>query len=153
MRSRPPPGWPSACCWPGIPKGRLTLAEEAQAQARGLGGVPAQIPLIQRVRGAVLARSGTTDAAVAALEQSIHAARTRGAQYEEALTLRVLADVLPDASEQERSERRDAAAATLTQLGVVWTPDLLGVDVAPYADTSGGESAGHRWPRNRAWSA
>jgi len=109
----------------GRPEVALTLSDEAQAQARGLGGVPAQIPLIQRVRGAVLARAGDTDAAVDALQQSLQAARTRGAQYEEALTLRILAEVTPNATDAERAELRDAAAATLTQLGVVWTPDLL----------------------------
>ena len=126
----------------GYPDRALSLAEEAQAQARGLGGVPSQVTLIQRVRGAVLARSGETDAAVEALEQSIHAARTRGAQYEEALTLRLLADVLPDATEEERADRRDAATATLAQLGVVWTPDLLGGDAASSPDPAGGDSAG-----------
>ena len=124
----------------GRPEPALTLAEEAQAQARGLGGVPAQIPLIQRVRGAVLARSGATAAAVDALEQSVHAARTRGAQYEEALTLRVLAEVMPDATDEERAELRRAAAATLAHLGVVWTPDLLEHDATP-GDLS--SAAGH----------
>ncbi len=109
----------------GRPDVALTLAEEAQAQARGLGGVPAQIPLIQRVRGAVLARSGDTAGAVDALQQSLAAARTRGAQYEEALTLRILAEVVPDATDGYRAELRNAAASTLAQLGVVWTPDLL----------------------------
>jgi class 3 adenylate cyclase/tetratricopeptide (TPR) repeat protein len=118
----------------GRPEVALTLADEAKAQARGLGGVPAQIPLIQRVRGAVLARSGDTDGAVDALQQSLQAARTRGAQYEEALTLRILAEVTPGATEEHRTELRDAAAATLAQLGVVWTPDLL--DAGPRTDPS-----------------
>ncbi len=124
----------------GRPELALTLAEEAQSQARGLGGVPAQIPLIQRVRGAVLARSGATEAAVEALEQSMDAARTRGAQYEEALTVRILAEVLPHASEEERAGLRETAAATLARLGVVWTPDLLGGE-RPTGRTGGAPQA------------
>jgi class 3 adenylate cyclase/tetratricopeptide (TPR) repeat protein len=129
----------------GRPDAALSLADEAQSQARSLGGVPAQIPLIQRVRGAVLARSGERGAAVDALEQSLHAARIRGAQYEEALTLRVLAEVAPDATEEEREDLRGAAAATLAQLGVVWTPDLLPRDLPPAGPASvAGRPAGTR---------
>ncbi len=42
-----------------------------------------------------------------ALQQSVQAARTRGAQYEEALTLRILAEVMPDATDEERAELRE----------------------------------------------
>ena len=54
----------------GRPDAAFTLAEEAQAQARGLGGVPAQIPLIQRIRGAVLARAGSVAGALEALNRA-----------------------------------------------------------------------------------
>ncbi|MGD0310963.1 MAG: adenylate/guanylate cyclase domain-containing protein [Acidimicrobiales bacterium] len=109
----------------GRPDAALALADETLAQARGLRGVPPQVPLIQRVRGAVLAASGQPDAAAAALEQSLQAARSRGAQYEEALTLQVMAECAVDSSEEHRAELRRTSEATLSKLGVVSTPDLV----------------------------
>jgi len=105
--------------------GALSVAEEGLFQARSLGGVPAQIPLLQRVRGAALARTGEQTQAQDALEQSLLAARERGAEYEVALTSLVMAEVRQDASVTEREQLRLAAEATLAKLGVVSTPDLL----------------------------
>ena len=76
----------------GDSSGALSLADRCLELARDLGGVPPQIPLIQRVRGAALARAGEADAAMEALNQSLRAARTRGAEYEVALTERVFAE-------------------------------------------------------------
>ena len=70
----------------------LDLAERCLVLAQDLGGVPPQIPLICRVRGAALARAGESVAALEALELSLVAARSRGAEHEVALTERVLAD-------------------------------------------------------------
>ena len=94
--------------------------------ARSLGGVPAQIPLLQRVRGAAFARTGDRATAQEALEQSLQAARERGAEYEVALSSLVLAEVHLDAEAADRDALRRTAEATLTKLGVVSTPDLLG---------------------------
>ena len=105
--------------------GALSVAEEGLFQARSLGGVPAQIPLLQRVRGAALARTGEQASAEDALEQSLTAARERGAEYEVALTSLVMAEVRQDATVTEREQLRLAAEATLAKLGVVSTPDLL----------------------------
>jgi len=102
--------------------GALAVAEEGLAQARSLGGVPAQIPLLQRVRGAALARTDDRPGAQEALERSLLAAHERGAEYEVALTSLVMAQVRIDAS---ATELRQAAKATLAKLGVVSTPDLL----------------------------
>ena len=105
--------------------GALSLAEEALLHARTLGGVPAQIPLLQRVRGAALARTGDRAAAAEALEQSLLAARERGAEYEVALSSLVMAQVRADTNPAESEQLRLAAEATLAKLGVVSTPDLL----------------------------
>ena len=43
----------------------------------------------------------------------------------------MLAEVVPEVTDEERTELRGAAAATLAQLGVIWTPDLLGNDADP----------------------
>jgi class 3 adenylate cyclase/tetratricopeptide (TPR) repeat protein len=74
----------------------LALADRGLALAQDLGGVPSQIPLLHRVRGAALARLGQTDAAIEALQQSLQAARSRGAAYEVELTERVADDALLD---------------------------------------------------------
>jgi class 3 adenylate cyclase/tetratricopeptide (TPR) repeat protein len=70
----------------------LAVADRCLALAQDLGGVPPQIPQIHRVRGAALARIGERDAAVVALRQSLAAARSRGAEYEEARTEQVAAE-------------------------------------------------------------
>jgi len=74
----------------------LELADRGLDLAQDLGGVPPQIPLLHRVRGAALARLGRNDAAVDALRQSLQAARGRGAAYEVELTERVADDSLLD---------------------------------------------------------
>jgi class 3 adenylate cyclase/tetratricopeptide (TPR) repeat protein len=109
----------------GDPAAALVLADKALHLAQGLGGIAPQIPLIQRVRGGALASCGETGPAEEALDQSVRAARMRGAEYEEALTLRLLAEIETGSDEQRRNEWRHSAAATLAKLKVVWTPDLL----------------------------
>jgi hypothetical protein len=75
------------------------------------------------VRGAALATAGDCEGALRSLRQSLHAAKVRDAEYETALTMRVLAAVEPDADEREILAR--SAHEILTKLKVVWTPDLL----------------------------
>jgi class 3 adenylate cyclase/tetratricopeptide (TPR) repeat protein len=104
----------------------LAVADEGLVQARSLGGVPAQIPLLQRVRGVALARTDRNDSAREALEESLSAARGRGAEYEVALSSLVMAELGIDADAVDRQELRRRAEATLSKLGVVSPPDLLG---------------------------
>jgi len=125
----------------GRPDAARRLVEEALEQAKTLGGVSAQHPLLLRVLGAALARTGDLDGARRALRESLGAAQTRGADYERALTLRVVARLGhgsgPAAGAAEQStaagtaEQSTAAGtaeqstAILERLGVVWTPDLV----------------------------
>lgn len=95
----------------------LAVSDRCLDLAQNLGGVPPQIPLIHRVRGAVLANSGDVGAAIEALSQSLIAARSRGAEYEAALTLRVFAEC--------ESKLRLLSEETLRKLMVVWTPELV----------------------------
>jgi tetratricopeptide (TPR) repeat protein len=104
----------------------LALADDGLVQARSLGGVPAQIPLLQRVRGVALGKTGDRQAAQQALDHSLVAARARGAEYEVALSSLVMAEVQIEASAADREELRRGAEATLAKLGVVSPPDLLG---------------------------
>ncbi|MGA2522104.1 MAG: adenylate/guanylate cyclase domain-containing protein [Acidimicrobiales bacterium] len=103
----------------------LAIAEGALEQARALGGYASQSPLLFRVQGAALLRSGDVEGARRALEQSLHVAGEREADYERALTLRVMSRL------DERTGRRDHADAVadsdaiLDRLGVVWTPELV----------------------------
>jgi tetratricopeptide (TPR) repeat protein len=76
----------------GDDSGALDLAERCLARAQDLGGVASQTPLIHRVRGTALARLGQSDAAIDAWQLSLQAARSRGAEYEVALTERAAAD-------------------------------------------------------------
>ena len=82
----------------GESNGALDRADRSLRLAQDLGGVPPQIPLIHRVRALALARLGQTGAAGDALQQSLQAARGRGAEYEVELTERAAAllDLRPE---------------------------------------------------------
>ena len=82
----------------GESNGALDRADRSLRLAQDLGGVPPQIPLIHRVRALALARLGQTGAAGDALQQSLRAARGRGAEYEVELTERAAAllDLRPE---------------------------------------------------------
>jgi tetratricopeptide (TPR) repeat protein len=107
----------------------LHAADVAIEQSRALGGVSAQHPLLFRIRGAALIRRGDLDGARDALEQSLRAAAARDADYEQALTLRVLDrldDLAGDGSSRPSSRTAQVeSSAILERLGVVWTPDLV----------------------------
>ncbi len=104
----------------------LATADEALAVARGLGGVPPQIPLLQRVRGAALARFGRADDARSAFEAGMAAARKRHSACEAALTQLAMADtgILPAGVDAD--DLRAEAWGTLSAQGMVLTPDLTG---------------------------
>ena len=104
----------------------LAMAEGCLEQLRTSDGVPPQKPLLERIRGVVLFTRGAIDEARCALDGSLDAARVRGAGYEEALTLRVLADVDGSPAAAEVRRRSDEI---LARLGVEWVPPL--VPVAP----------------------
>jgi class 3 adenylate cyclase/tetratricopeptide (TPR) repeat protein len=108
----------------GEPEAARSVADDALTQARTLGGVPAQIPLLQRVRGISFALTGQPTSAGAALEQSLAAARTRHAEYEVALTLRAMAEFSGDDNDDQREEWRGRAGTTLSMLGVISAPEL-----------------------------
>ena len=92
----------------------LAVSDRCLDLAQNLGGVPPQIPLIHRVRGAALANSGDVGAAIEALSQSLIAARSRGAEYESALTLRVFAECEP--------KLRQSSEETMRKLMVLVDP-------------------------------
>ncbi len=121
--------------------GARSLADETIAQAQALGGVAPQIPALLRVRGAALAISGDEAGARESLRQSLQAAEVREAEYETALTLRVLAALEADPGEREVLAR--SAEPILAKLEVEWTPNLL-------AATPGGPLAAVAPPAGRS---
>ncbi len=98
--------------------GALAVTDRCLELSQSLGGLPPQAPLIYRVRGAALARRGEVAAAISALNDSLDAARRRDAEYEAALTLRVLS--------QFASALQVASEETLRKLKVTWMPSLIG---------------------------
>ncbi|HET7309491.1 MAG TPA: tetratricopeptide repeat protein, partial [Actinomycetota bacterium] len=111
----------------GRSKQALELSTEALARSETLGG-PAT-PQLQRVRGYALAQLGRLSEAREVLEESVAGARSREAEYEEALALQALARIgaiegSPDAPELEARYR-----AIFERLGVVAAP------VIPIAET------------------
>lgn len=97
----------------------LALAETGLDHARSLGGSPPQSVLLLRVRGAALMRLGDVDGARASLEASLDAGRVRHADYEVALTLRVMAE-LAEQVDGERDIDLDAESRTIFErLGVI----------------------------------
>ncbi|HTZ08098.1 MAG TPA: tetratricopeptide repeat protein, partial [Acidimicrobiales bacterium] len=106
-------------------EGARALIEGALEQARALGGYWAQSSLLFRVHGAALLGSGDVEGARRALEQSLKVARARHADYEEALTLRLLARLDERAGRPEHPDAARRSAEILGRLGVVWTPTLV----------------------------
>ena len=108
----------------GLYEEALSQADDALETSRSLGGVSPQSPLLHRVRGIALLKLGDIATARTALEESLASARTRSADYEVALTLKIIArcDALDLAAHPDASAQSEAI---LDRLGVVWTADLL----------------------------
>jgi ATP/maltotriose-dependent transcriptional regulator MalT len=105
--------------------GALAMADGCLEQLRSSDGVPPQVPLLERIRGIVLWRQGAVDDAQGALEASLGAARARDANYEVALTLRALADVVRSSGADDADELTRQSDVILTALGVQWMPSLV----------------------------
>jgi len=103
----------------------LAIAEGALEQARALGGSSLQSPLLFRVQGAALLRSGDLVGARRALEHSLTAAAVRDADFERALTLRVVARLEEDPGRTLHAGAGEESRAILERLGVVWVPELV----------------------------
>jgi tetratricopeptide (TPR) repeat protein len=108
----------------GDPEAALERARRALRVASELGGIPARVPLLHRVRGMALVALGRLAEARPAFEVSAVMARARQSQHEVGLTLHVLAELdrlegLPvDPSLGAESE------AILAQLDLVRFPAL-----------------------------
>ena len=86
--------------------GALAAVDQALAAAQSLGGVAPQLPLLLRVQGCALALDSRSNAAEEALLRSLEAANARGAEYESALTMRLLAQLDTPGTAGRREEFR-----------------------------------------------
>ena len=103
----------------------LVIVNRALDRARSTGGAAVHLPMLHRVRAFALMGRGDMAGARDALELSLVEARTRGADYEVALTLRPLARLL-EIDGAATDELRVESDAILQRLGVVdvFEPDL-----------------------------
>ena len=101
----------------------LELCEVAFHQAETLGGVVMQLPLLHRVRGVASARQGSLDSSRESLLLSLDAARARNADYDIALTLRVLIAFGMSTNAEEDHREMDRIVA---RLEIDAFPDYLG---------------------------
>ncbi len=101
----------------------LELADASLQRCRALGGLPAQVALLQRVRGLALWALGRTAEVGAALDASLAAARAREADYETALTLGALARWRRHQGEEDVTPLEAERIRIFERLGVVWAPE------------------------------
>jgi class 3 adenylate cyclase/tetratricopeptide (TPR) repeat protein len=115
----------------GEPVEALAIVDEALAHDLVLGGVSAQSPLLHRLRGYALLRTGRSMRAREALDASLEAARARDMDYEAALTLRALAELASTdegASNGLVAETLQAESGViLARLDVIWVPEIPAV--------------------------
>lgn len=104
----------------------LELVGEALAKDDTMGGVSVQAPLLHRLRGQALMQLGRIDEARPSLEESLRTANARNASFDEALTLRALAQLAEIAGASDAEARR-RSEQILTELDVVSVTDPAGL--------------------------
>ncbi|MFN2589510.1 MAG: tetratricopeptide repeat protein, partial [Actinomycetota bacterium] len=121
----------------------LHTADDAVSTAEALGGVDANVPFLQRIRGLALMRLGRIDPGRAALQQSLEVGRRRKAEYEVGLTLRAMAQ-LALLEGGDPTEAHVESDAILDRLDVVWVPEIPGIPEIGRRDRrSGSALVGH----------
>jgi hypothetical protein len=96
-------------------------AIELQRQATKLGLAHVVI-LLDRLEGCARAQSGDPDGARSAWDRSLAASRARGAEYETALTLELMARAATDLGGDDGKEMADEARTIFDRLGVSASP-------------------------------
>jgi class 3 adenylate cyclase/tetratricopeptide (TPR) repeat protein len=99
----------------------LTQATELQRAAAKLGLAHVLI-LLDRLEGCARAQSGDLDGAWTAWDRSLVAGRERGAEYEIALTLELMAGAAPHLGRADGEDMADEARTIFDRLGVGTTP-------------------------------
>ncbi|MEX2274688.1 MAG: tetratricopeptide repeat protein [Actinomycetota bacterium] len=119
----------------GRSKEALELADTALLIDAQMGGQGRQAPLLHRVRGYATFQVGDFDNAREAFDESLRAARARGADYEAALTLLGIAE-LPDANGRDPDPSLSEGMDTLRRLGVRALPKIAGTSAQPIVSES-----------------
>jgi len=101
----------------------LAACDASLKRARALGGVPSQVPMLNRVRGWGLMQAGRPEAAARAFEESLEAARSRQADFEIALSLYAKAALARSRGTRDEDSERESRAI-LDRLGVVRVPGI-----------------------------
>ncbi|HEU4356467.1 MAG TPA: adenylate/guanylate cyclase domain-containing protein [Actinomycetota bacterium] len=97
----------------------LSLATETLARVAALGGASVVMPLLERVKGYSLAQLGRLDEAGSAFAASLENARSRGADFQVALTLMAMWRLARLRGDRPSPEWRTEGGAILARLGVV----------------------------------
>jgi class 3 adenylate cyclase/tetratricopeptide (TPR) repeat protein len=97
----------------------LVVADSALRHARGLDGIAAATPLLQRVRGVALLGLGRRAEAEAALRESLTAARGRKASHDICFALEALLAAGPEVGGSERRAWGAGLERLRRQLGIV----------------------------------
>ena len=95
------------------------VADSALRHARGLDGIAAATPLLQRVRGVALLGLGRRAEAEAALRESLTAARGRKASHDICFALEALLAAGPEVGGSERRAWGAGLERLRRQLGIV----------------------------------
>jgi class 3 adenylate cyclase/tetratricopeptide (TPR) repeat protein len=102
----------------------VAMAREALTSAEDIEGMATQRQMLQRILGLALMQTGRLDEAASILEESLEAAKNRGATLEIALTLHALSDLAKRRGEPA-DPKRDAEAQKLIEgLGIRRLPKV-----------------------------
>jgi class 3 adenylate cyclase/tetratricopeptide (TPR) repeat protein len=128
--------------------GALARSELEIRRAYAMDGVAPQIPLLHRVRGAAFAQLGDADEASVELRRSLEAARSRQVDFDEALTLHLMAALGMGYENQTPADLESESARIFEALGVIEAIELLPApaerapdrEVSPVASLTAAES-------------
>jgi tetratricopeptide (TPR) repeat protein len=105
--------------------GALARTEIEIRHAYAMDGVAPQIPLLHRVRGAAFALLGDSDEAAVELRQSLEISRSRRVEFDEALTLHLMAALGMGYKNRTSSDLESDSARIFEALGVIDAIELL----------------------------
>jgi hypothetical protein len=120
----------------------LAACDASLKRARAIGGVPPQLPLLNRVKGWSLMQAGRPEDAGRAFEESLEAARSRQADFEIALSLHAKAALARSTGTRDEDAERESRSL-FERLGVVrvpGTPVIPGAMDAPDAASAPGSA-------------
>lgn len=101
----------------------LAACDASLKRARAIGGVPPQLPMLNRVKGWSLMQAGRLEDAGRAFEESLEAARSRQADFEISLSLHAKAALARSTGTRDEDAERESRSL-FERLGVVRVPGI-----------------------------